>query len=277
MNNENTKFAAIEPESPPNGLEQVLLDGLPQVRSIARGIHYHLPSQVPLDDLIQAGILGLMDAFHKFNPAKHVQLKSYAKFRIRGAILDSLREMDWGPRCLRWQARRIEKARHMLHVRLGRVPGEEDIAGEMNMSLETFQRLEGELHGLGLCSLDSESLETQTGKKLDKYLPATTEMDPFSICFRSEMKFLIQTALDDFNKSECQVLTLYYLKELTMKEVGRSLGVGESRVSQIHSEALIRLREKLGKMLRIRKQSAAETHGVNSTLHTHPLKTSEIK
>src|SRR5260221_2386485 len=113
MNHEDSKSGSIKPIGTSTELEQVLLDQLPQVRSIARGIHNRLPQQVPIEDLIQAGILGLIDAFHKFDPTNHVQLICYARFRIRGAILDSLREMDWGPRNLRQQARRIEEARQV--------------------------------------------------------------------------------------------------------------------------------------------------------------------
>ncbi len=268
MKHKGTKVAVIEPAGAPTGLEQVFLEGLPQVRFIARGIHHRLPSHVPLDDLIQAGTLGLIDAVNKFNPTKHVPLKSYAKFRIRGAILDSLREMDWGSRHLRGQGRRVEAARQALHLRLGRVPDEEELAGEMHMTVEKFQRLDGVLHGLGLSTLDSESLDTQSGEMVDKYLPTTPEMDPFSICFRGEMKSHIERAQDGLNESERLVLSLYYIKEFTMKEVGRALGVGESRVSQIHSKAILYLRETLGKILRTRKQNGIEKDGVNSVLNT---------
>jgi RNA polymerase sigma factor FliA len=256
---------SIKPLGTPAGLEQVLIDQLPQVRSIARGIHHHLPPQVPLEDLIQAGILGLMDAFHKFNPGKHVQLMSYARIRIRGAIIDSLREMDWGPRYLRRQSRRIEAARQTLNKRLGRELREEDIAAELNMSLKTFQRLHGEIRGLALFSLDQlKSSGIETGKKSDKYAPTASDLDPFSLCFRGEIQSFILSALDDFDKRKRQVLTLYYLEEFTMKEVGRELGIGESRVSQIHSEALVGLREKLGKILDSRNRIANETDCLNS-------------
>jgi RNA polymerase sigma factor for flagellar operon FliA len=262
MNHRDTKSASTKPMDAPTALEEVLLRGLPQVQSIARGIHHRLPSHVPLDDLIQAGILGLIDAFYKFDLAKHVMLKSYARFRIRGAILDSLREMDWGPRRLRRQARQVERARHTLHARLGRIPGEEDLADEMNMSLQAFQRLKSALHGLSISNLESELADARTDREVNKSLSAAIEMDPFSICFLGEMKLLIERAQEKFNDNERRTLNLHYFKEYTLREVGMALGVGESRASQIHSKALNHLRESLGKILRSRKRDATETNDV---------------
>lgn len=259
MDHKDSKFEAIEPAGPPPALEKALLDGLPQVRFIARRIHRRLPPHVPLDDLIQAGTLGLIDAVRKFNPTKHVRLQSYAKFRIRGAILDGLREMDWGPRHLRGQGRRVEAARQALVLRLRHAPTEEDLAREMNMSIEKLQCLEGALHGLGLCTLDSKTLGAQVA---GQYFSATPEMDPFSMCLRNEMRLHIKRAQDSLNKNERLVIRLYYVKELTMEEVGRALGVGESRVSQIHSEALFHLRTKLGQILGTCQERANGTRSV---------------
>src|ERR1019366_1218818 len=125
--------------------ERLLLEHLPQVKYIARRIHNRLPAHVPLEDLIHAGVVGLIDAVGKFDPSKNVQLKSYANFRIRGAILDSLREMDWSPRHLRRQARRIDEAHRDLKLRLGRAASEPELAVELGMNLEVFQHLLGGL------------------------------------------------------------------------------------------------------------------------------------
>lgn len=127
--------------------ERLLLEHLPQVKYIARRIHGRLPAQVPLDDLIHAGVVGLIDAVEKFDPGKNVQLKSYAKFRIRGAILDSLREMDWSPRHLRRQARRIEEAHRDLKLRLGRAATEQELARELGMILNDFSACCGNCAG----------------------------------------------------------------------------------------------------------------------------------
>jgi RNA polymerase sigma factor FliA len=234
--------------------ERLLLEHLPQVKFIARRIHDRLPAQVPLDDLIHAGVVGLIDAVEKFDPRKNVQLKSYAKFRIRGAILDSLREMDWSPRHLRRQARRVEEAHRDLKLRLGRVATESELAKELEMSLEDFQHLLGELRGLDLGSLQAESLDPQSEEDLLSYQAGGSERDPFFLCLHGEMQSHISVALEDLDEKERQVVTLYYLEELTMREVGAVLGVGESRVSQIHSSAMIRLRARLGELMRSRRR-----------------------
>src|SRR6202166_2059008 len=135
--------------------QRLLTENLQEVRYIARRIHDRLPSHVPFEDLVHAGILGLIDAVDKFDPAKNVQLKSYARFRIRGAILDSLRQMDWSPRNLRRQARRIEDANRELAAELGRAPSEPELAGRLGIELIEYQRLLGELRGLDLGSLQA--------------------------------------------------------------------------------------------------------------------------
>ena len=244
--------------------ERLLLEHLPQVKYIARRIHDRLPAQVPLDDLIHAGVVGLIDAVEKFDPSKNVQLKSYAKFRIRGAILDSLREMDWSPRHLRRQARRIEEAHRDLKLRLGRVATEPELAKELEMKLEDFQHLLGELRGLDLGSLQAESMDPQADEEVVSYRPGGTDKDPFFLCLHGEIRSHITNALEDLDEKEKQVVTLYYLEELTMKEVGAVLGVGESRVSQIHSAAIIRLRARLGELLRSRTRTPETLHASES-------------
>jgi RNA polymerase sigma factor FliA len=236
----------------PEEREKLLLEHLPQVKYIARRIHDRLPAQVPLDDLIHAGVVGLIDAVEKFDPGKNVQLRSYAKFRIRGAILDSLREMDWSPRHLRRQARRIEEAHRELKLRLGRAATEPELAKELGIKLEDFQHLLGELRGLDLGSLQAESIDPQSEEEVVSYRPGGTDKDPFFLCLHGEIRSHIASALDDLDERERQVVTLYYLEELTMKEVGAVLGVGESRVSQIHSAAIVRLRARLSELMRAR-------------------------
>ena len=249
--------------------ERILLEHLPQVKYIARRIHDRLPAQVPLDDLVHAGVVGLIDAVEKFDPSKNVQLKSYAKFRIRGAILDSLREMDWSPRHLRRQARRIEEAHRDLKLRLSRVATEPELAKELGMILEDFQHLLGELRGLDLGSLQAESMDPQAEEDAVSYRPGGTDKDPFFLCLHGEIRSHIASALEDLDEKEKQVVTLYYLEELTMKEVGAVLGVGESRISQIHSSAIIRLRARLGELLRSRSH-APDTLPARETLQGGP-------
>src|SRR5271165_2451625 len=170
--------------------ERVLMEQLPQVRYIARRIHDRLPRHVPLEDLVHAGVVGLIDALHKFDRAKHVQFGSYAKFRIRGAILDSLRELDWSPRDLRRQARRLEEAHNTLRARLGRNPSEPELAAELGIDLRALQLLLGEISGLEVGSLRVESPRHGHEEDLCECLPDDSEQTPLFLCLRSEMKHL---------------------------------------------------------------------------------------
>jgi RNA polymerase sigma factor for flagellar operon FliA len=225
--------------------DRLLLEHLPTVRFIARKIHGRLPQHVELDDLISAGVVGLIDAFGKFDHNKQVQFKSYAQFRIRGAILDSLRLLDWSPRELRRKGRAVEEAIRSLTQRFGRAPGEQEIALEMQMGLNDYQQLLGDLKGLEIGSLHMERTEDSGDEEL-AYIPGAPEEDPLFICLKGEMKQLLADAIDDLPEKERLVLTLYYFEELTMKEIGATLGVVESRVSQIHSSSVVHLRAALG-------------------------------
>jgi RNA polymerase sigma factor for flagellar operon FliA len=214
------------------------------VRYLARRIHERLPQHVELDDLISAGVVGLIDAFSKFDHGKKVQFKSYAQFRIRGAILDSLRTLDWSPRELRRKGRAVEEAIRTTTQRLGRAPTEPEVAREMGVSLAEYQTLLGELKGLEIGSLHMERSEDSGDEELS-YVPGPPEDDPLFRCLKGEMKQRLADAIEDLPEKERMVLTLYYYEELTMKEIGLTLGVVESRVSQIHSSAVVRLRASL--------------------------------
>ena len=229
--------------------ERLLLEQLPQVRYIARRIHDRLPSHIPFDDLVQAGILGLMEALHKFDPGKNVELKTYAKHRIQGAILDSLRDLDWSPRPLRKKARQLEQAHQRFRARFGRPATEPELAIEMGIELKELQRLLGDLRGLDLGSLQDEL--TESGQERDTLAAPThgLEQEPFARCLEGELRVLLSRAVSELQPRERQVLSLYYFEELTMKEVGAVLGVGEARVSQIHSAALVRLRARMRSLL----------------------------
>jgi RNA polymerase sigma factor for flagellar operon FliA len=241
--------------------DRILVEQLPQVRYLARRIHERLPRHVPLEDLVHAGVIGLIDALNKFDRSKHVQFGSYAKFRIRGAILDSLREMDWGPRELRRKARKIEEAHRKLSFELSRAPTENEMAAEVGMALKDFQHLLGELDSLEIGSLRIESPWDGKEEDLCDYLPNAPEDTPFFRCLRSEMKDLLAKLISELPQKEQQVLALYYFEELTMKEVGAVLGIGESRVSQIHSLAVVRLRSRLEEVMGSGGQSRAASAG----------------
>lgn len=225
--------------------EQQMIEHLPTVRYLARRIHERLPQHIEIDDLVSAGVLGLIDAFRKFDPEKKVQFRSYAQFRIRGAILDSLRTLDWGPRDLRRKGRAVEEAIRTLTARSGRSPSEPEIAAEMGMELGEYQQLLGELKGLEIGTLHVVHCEDSDEEEL-AYVPNKPEEDPLFCCLKSEMQTRIAGAIDQLPERERLVVTLYYYEEMTMKEIGAVLGVVESRVSQIHASAVLRLRSVLG-------------------------------
>ena len=243
----------------PEDRERILLEQLPQVRFIARRIHERLPRHVPLEDLVHAGVLGLIDALNKFDCAKHVQFASYAKFRIRGAILDSLRELDWSPRELRRKARQMDEAYARISTELGRAPTEPELATALGMDLHSLQILLGELDSLEIGSLQIESPRDGKEENLCEYLPNAPEESPFFQCLQSEMKHLLTQVVSELPEKERQVLALYYYEELTMKEVGTVMGIGESRVSQIHTLAVIRLRARLQQLFGSGQEKVAKS------------------
>jgi RNA polymerase sigma factor for flagellar operon FliA len=236
------------PEIPPEMLsgeqERLLLEHLPIVRFLARRIHERLPQHVDIEDLVSAGVVGLMDAFTKFDPKKKVQFRSYAQFRIRGAILDSLRTLDWSPRDLRRKGRAAEEAVRTLTARLGRSPGESEIAAQLGVSLEDYQSLLGDLKGLEIGTLHVEHNE-DSGEEELAYIPGRPEEDPLFCCLRGELQEKLTEAIECLPERERLVMTLYYFEELTMREIGLALGVVESRVSQIHASAVVHLRAAL--------------------------------
>jgi RNA polymerase sigma factor for flagellar operon FliA len=224
--------------------ERVLLEHLPIVRFLARRIHERLPQHVDIEDLVSAGVVGLMDAFSKFDPAKKVQFRSYAQFRIRGAILDSLRTLDWSPRELRRKGRAVEEAIRLLTSRLGHAPGEGEVAREMGLDLEEYQQLLGDLKGLEIGTLHLERNE-DSGEEELAYVPGRPEEDPLFCCLRGELEERLAVAIQNLPDRERLVMSLYYYEEMTMREIGLALGVVESRVSQVHASAVAHLRAAL--------------------------------
>jgi len=230
----------------PEELQRLVLENLSEVRHIARRIHVRLPRHIPLEDLVHEGVLGLIGAAEKYDPAKNIQLLSYARFRIRGAILDSLRELDWGPRHLRRQARRIEQASSELAFKLGRVPTEPEVAIQLGVPLNELQRILKELHCL---KLETSLALPELISKQDLFAARLNREweDPFEVCVRAETKRVLIAAIETLGEKEQRAVTLYYFEECTMKEIGRVLNVQESRISQIITLALDRLRTRLKK------------------------------
>jgi RNA polymerase sigma factor for flagellar operon FliA len=261
--------AAASPASPRPGdcltaeQEKVMIEHLPIVRFIARRIHERLPQHVPIEDLYSAGVVGLLDAFSKFDPSKQVQFRSYAQFRIRGAILDNLRTLDWSPRELRRKGRAIEQAIQTLTAQYGRAPNDLEIAAQLHIDLAAYQQLLGELKGLEIGTLHSERSE-DSGEEELVYLPNRPEDDPLFRFLHAEMRDRLTEAIGELPERERLVMTLYYYEETTMKEIGLILGVVETRITQIHASAVLHLRARLADFAR-------KTPSINSSASHRPV------
>jgi RNA polymerase sigma factor for flagellar operon FliA len=219
---------------------------LSQVYYIAARIRERLPQHVDLEDLVSAGVVGLIEASRSFNEAKNAQFKTFAKFRIRGAILDSLREVDWGSRLMRRRGREIAEATAKLESRLGRKPTETEIAAEMNVDIEYLRKITAQLDTLHITSqrvvAADDSSETID---LIEAAPDLDDPNPFDLCLKGEMRTHLAEAISKLSEREQLILSLYYREELTMKEIAKVVGVALSRVSQIREAAVAKLRKTL--------------------------------
>jgi RNA polymerase sigma factor for flagellar operon FliA len=225
--------------------ERLILQHLPQVRLIARRIQERLPENISLEDLISTGVIGLIAAIDNFDPSHNVKLKTYAEYKIRGAILDSLRGLDWAPRQKRRQAKRIEAAISAAEQRLKRAPDEQEIAEELEISLEEYHEWLVEIRGLNIASL--EYTPGEHGKDLLHYLPDADDNLPSKVLEKSELGRLLAEGIDGIPTMERTVLGLYYQEELTLREIAQVVKLHESRISQLKSQAILRLRSHMAK------------------------------
>jgi len=221
--------------------ERLILQHLPQARLIARRIHERLPASVSLDDLVSAGILGLIAAIDNFDPSQNVQLRTYAEHKIRGAILDSLRDLDWAPREKRRKARRIETAITAVEQRMGRTAAEEEIAEELGIGIEEYQAWLAEVQGLTLSGFDYNP-EMENGRSVLDEVADDEEHWPSSLFESAELERILAEAIERMPTVEREVLSLYYKEELTLREIAQVMNVHLSRVSQLKSQAILRLR-----------------------------------
>lgn len=228
--------AAAKPEVPKAVRDQVVLEHLPLVKAIAVRVHENLPVHVDLDDLVHAGILGLFDAASKFNPEKQVVFSSYAKHRIKGAILDSLRQLDWASRDLRRRHKQVEAAKRDLAATLQRNPTEAEVAEKLGIDVDRWRQMMLDLRNAGLISASARSNDHEDLPAPD--FPSNPETQPDSICSREQLKSVLGVAMKTLPERYQKVVLLYYTNEMTMKEIGGVLGINESRVSQIHKSAL---------------------------------------
>ena len=223
--------------------DQLVLDHLPLVRAIAVRVYENLPMHVELEDLVHAGILGLFDAAHKFDGSKQVIFRGYAKHRIKGAILDSLREMDWASRDLRRRHKRLEEVTRELSAVMERNPTEVEIAEKMGMDLPRWRQVALELRMVGFLSASTRMIDHEEGPAPE--FPATSDSNPGVMAGRRQLESVLAAALGELPPRYREVITHYYNGGKTMREIGEAMGVNESRVSQIHKAALERLAESL--------------------------------
>src|SRR5579875_3790340 len=226
--------------------EKLILEHLPQVKLIARRIHERLPVSVSLDDLISAGVVGLIAAIDRYDARHDVKLKTYAEYKIRGAILDSLRGLDWAPRQQRKRAKLIEAAISALEQEHHRMPTEEEIAAQLQLSVADYQDWLSEVRGLTLGSLENAGTE-EDGCDLLRYLADSDEDWPSQIVERTELERLLAEAIERMPQLERTVLSLYYYEEMTLREIAKIVDLHESRISQLKSQAILRLRSYMQK------------------------------
>jgi RNA polymerase sigma factor FliA len=228
---------------------QLILATLSQVYFAASQIHARLPQHVPYEDLVHAGVLGLIDAVHKYNPNKNASLKSFASFRIRGAIFDSLRVLDWGTRPLRRKGRDISESASRLAHELGRQPTDEEIALDLEIEVSELREFRRRLDGLHMVGQTAGSHPDDSGPHdLIESASADESENPFELCLRSERSEHLAQALQTLSEKEQLVITLYYREEQTMRDIAAIMNLAESRVSQIHSRAISKLRETIQSM-----------------------------
>ena len=223
--------------------ERLILEHLPQVRLIARRIQERLPENISLEDLVSTGVIGLISAIDNFDPSHKVKLKTYAEYKIRGAILDSLRGLDWAPRQKRRQAKQIEAAIAAAEQRLHRTPTEEEIAQELQISIDEYHEWVVEIRGLNIASL--EYAGSEDGKDLLHYIADGGDRLPSTLLERSELERLLVESIESIPPIERTVLSLYYREELTLREIAQVVNLHESRISQLKSQAILRLRSRL--------------------------------
>ena len=230
--------------------DQLIMDYAPLIRFVAQRIAARLPSNVEIDDLISAGVIGLMDAIEKYDPSRDNKFKTYAEFRIRGAILDELRSQDWVPRSVRDKAKKIERTYAELEQKYGRTITDAELSDALGMDLDAYHELVSKVKSVTLLSIDELSGPSQSDRKsLLESLENPNSKNPFQHLKNQGVRQLLVNHIQDLPEKQKLVLSLYYYEDLNLKEIGKILEVTESRVSQLHTQAVSRLRSKLKHIL----------------------------
>jgi RNA polymerase sigma factor for flagellar operon FliA len=226
--------------------DELIMEYAPLIRFIAQKIAIRLPSHIELDDLISSGVIGLMDAIEKYDPKRDNKFKTYAEFRIRGAILDELRAQDWVPRSVRDKAKMLDKTIVELESQLGRTATDEEVAGKLSISMEEFYDLINQVRPVSVLSIDEASTFSSVDKmSILNLLESCKINNPLNQLKIKTVKAIVTKSIEDLPERQRLVLSLYYYEDLNLKEIGRILRVTESRVSQLHAQAITRLRAKL--------------------------------
>lgn len=245
-------------KQPPAGLQlgtpeadEIIGEYTQLVKFIAHRVAVRLPPHIELDDLISAGVMGLIDAIGKFDPSKETQFKTYAEIRIRGAILDELRALDWVPRSVRQKATELSSAYATVEQRHGRPAEDHEVASELGIELGDFHKQLSNSQAMPILSIEELGGVNKEGEKRDimEVIAGTSDNDPQVLTRLQEVRTIIAGAIDQLPEKERLLVSLYYYEELTMKEIGEVLGITESRVSQLHTRAVMRLRGKLLKYI----------------------------
>jgi RNA polymerase sigma factor for flagellar operon FliA len=217
---------------------------IPLVRNVATRMAMGFPRSVELSDLISTGVIGLIEAFANFDPQRGVKFETYAVPRIRGAILDELRALDWVPRSTRAKSREIERAYNVLENDLGRPPEKMELAKQMNITLKELHNTLEDVSGTGILSLDEVIYREDDNRQVPR-IETVIDRETLSVLGeieKKELKSFLGVAIDRLTKQEKLVIALYYYEELTLKEIGEVMSISESRVSQIHTRAVVKLR-----------------------------------
>jgi len=229
--------------------QELIVKYTPLIKYIANRIAIRLPSHIDIEDIVNTGVLGLMDAIEKFDPTRGVKFETYAEFRIKGAILDELRAMDWVPRSVRKIATWLETANASLEKKLGRPAHDEELAEAMDIEVDKLHELLSRAGGISLLSLEMVINKNDGKRPLMDFLAAKDDQNPVESMKLEEMRDIVADCIELLPEKEKLVISLYYYDELTMKEIGSVLKLTESRVSQIHTKAVMRLRGKLRRTL----------------------------
>ncbi|MDR1566048.1 MAG: RNA polymerase sigma factor WhiG [Treponema sp.] len=219
----------------------------PLVKYVAGKVAVGMPSNVEFDDLVGFGVFGLLDAIDKFDPDKNVKFKTYAVTRIRGAIFDELRSIDWVPRSVRQKTREVEDAIGTLEARLGRSASDQEIAGALGMGEDEYLKTMVKISGASIISIHEVWYSGDENDKVSiaDSIESPVSLNPEVMAERDEIRRVIVEAISELPDNEKKILVLYYFEDLTLKEIGQVLGVTESRVSQLHTKAIMRLRARL--------------------------------